>query len=112
MIDTITELIARRAKRGFLANTITLRCSACGLLEKSTYYELLKNQHFEILRPMTVSNQYIRESYYEEEIVATPIKFSMQCPHCGGQMETFSPVPLEYILNILKSPPTDDIMYG
>jgi hypothetical protein len=112
VIDLIKELISKKAKRGFLGNKITLTCPVCNLSEKSTYYDLLKKQQFEIQKSIAVPEHYIRESYYEEEIMATPIKFMKQCPKCSGQMETYSPVALEYILNILQSPSTDDVMYG
>lgn len=111
-MDIIKDLVLKKRKDGFLANKITLICSKCSRSEKITYYELLKKQQFELLEPMSVPDTIIREFQYDEEITATPIKFKIQCPHCGGQMETYSPVPMEYILNILQSPPPDEIMYG
>ena len=112
MLDIIDELIIKKPEKGFLNNKIKFKCSTCGHLEQSTYYTLLKEHQFEVLEPTSVPNTFIRESMYEEEITASPILFKKKCPKCSGQLETFSPVPLEYIMNILQSAPPDDIMYG
>ena len=112
MFDNIDELISKTPEKEFLNNKIKLICSKCGLLEKSTYYKLLKEHQFEVLEPTSVPNTFIRESMYEEEITASPILFKKKCPKCSGQLEAISPVPLEYIMNILQSSPPDDIMYG
>jgi DNA-directed RNA polymerase subunit M/transcription elongation factor TFIIS len=110
--DIIDELISKKPEKKFLNNKINLKCSTCGHSEKSTYYTLLKEHQFEVLEPTSVSNTFIRESMYEEEITASPIYFKKKCPKCSNQLEAISPVPLEYIMNILQSAPPDDIMYG
>jgi len=112
MIDPIKELISLSDKKGFIAHKIVLECQDCGYSKESTYYDLLKDKQYELLEPTTVPNPYIQESYYEEDVTATPIKFKMECPECKGEMLGFSPVPMEYILNHLSSPPPDDIIYG
>ena len=112
MIDPIKELISLSEKKGFIAHKIVLECRNCGYSKESTYYDLLKDKQYELLEPTTVPNPYIQESYYEEDVTATPIKFKIECPECKGEMVAFSPVPMEYILNHLSSPPPDDIMYG
>lgn len=111
MFDLIKELISKTKKTGFLANEISFTCPKCQHKENSTYFMLLKSQHFEILEPTTVLNTVIREFTIEEEISATPVRFILRCPKCGSQMEAFSPVSLEYLLIILQSGPADDMMY-
>lgn len=112
MLDLIKELVLKNKKKGFLAGKVTLECPNCGRTRISTYYDLLKDSHFELMPPTTVPNPYIQESYYEEEVTVIPIKFRMECPDCDGEMAAFSSVPLEYLVNMLGSPPPDDIMYG
>lgn len=111
MFDLIKELVSKKRKTGFLANEISFTCPDCRFKENSTYFVLLKAQHFEILEPITILNTVIREFTIEEEINATPVKFILKCPKCGSQMEAFSPVSLEYLLKILQSEPTDDMMF-
>jgi len=112
VLDIIDELISKTPEKGFLNNKIKLKCSTCDHLERSTYYTLLKEHQFEVLEPTSVSNTFFRESMYEEEITVIPILFKKNCPKCSGQLKAISPVPLEYIMNILQSAPPDDIMYG
>lgn len=109
--DFIQRLISNRPGIGFLKNTVQLTCSTCGYFETFSYYALL-NEPFEVLEPTAVPDTFIRESMYEEDITATPIKFIKNCPKCSGQLQAYSPVPLEYLINILQSTPPDDIMYG
>ncbi len=112
MIDILNKLIKTKKNNKYLSNKIILTCPDCGNTEKYTYYHLLQTNQFETSKPTTVPNPYIQESYIEEEIIATPIRFKMQCPNCGNEMEAYSPVPMEYIINLLQSPPPDELMYG
>ncbi len=112
MLEQVKELLTKKHKKGFLANRVALKCESCGQTEETAYYELLKDQQFEVLEPANVPNPYIMDGIYEEDVPATPIMFKRQCPNCGSEMEAFSPVPMEYILTILQSAQPDDIMYG
>lgn len=109
MADLINKLLSKKHKKGFLGNRILLKCESCGQTGKRTYYELFESVHFEVLEPAHVP---IQNGVYEEEVPATPIKFKEKCPKCGNEMEAFSPVPMEYILNILQSTQPDEMMYG
>ena len=112
MLELVNELLSKKHEKGFLANKVAFKCESCGHTEKSSYYELLKDQQFEELEPANVPNPYIMDGIYEEEVPATPIMFKRQCPNCASEMEAFSPVPMEYILTILQTAQPDDIMYG
>jgi len=112
VLDIIDELISKKPEKEFLNNKIKLKCSTCDHSEKSTYYTLLKEHQFEVLEPTSLPYTFFRESMYEEEITASPILFKKNCPKCSGQLEAFSPLPLEYIINILQSTPPDELMYG
>jgi hypothetical protein len=108
-MDPLKELLLKKHEKGFLGNKVRLICETCGHTENATYYELLKDEQFEILEPANVP---VVDGVYEEEVPATPIKFKKQCPNRDGEMEAFSPVPMEYIITILQSTQPDDIMYG
>jgi hypothetical protein len=107
--DLLKELLLKKHEKGFLGNKVKLKCESCGHTEKSTYFELLKDEQFEILEPAHVP---VVDGVHEEEVPATPIKFKKQCPNHDGEMEAFSPVPMEYIITFLQSTQPDDIMYG
>ncbi|MBW6518902.1 MAG: hypothetical protein K0A89_10435 [ANME-2 cluster archaeon] len=109
MNDLLKKLLLKKHEKGFLANKVKLKCDSCGHTEKYTYYQLLKEELFEILEPASVP---VVDGVYEEEVPATPIKFRKQCPNHDGEMESFSPVPMEYIIAILQSTQPDEIMYG